>query len=123
MKSLPGEAPGCLGQLPEPGDQRAIKFYFEAVLSRSIEPIIHRPRKEKKLPNVLSEDEVALLFKQIKNLKHKCVIYLAYSAALRQSEVLNLKPTDIDSKRNGIIIRDAKGKKISRSYRKRLCPS
>jgi integrase len=78
----------------------------------SAEPIvIQRPRKEKKLPSVLSEDEVALIFKQIKNLKHKCVIYLIYSAGLRRSEVLNLKPTDIDSKRNCIIIRDAKGKK------------
>lgn len=90
----------------------AIKFYFETVLGQSLEPIvIQRPRKEKKLPNVLSEDEVALIFKQIKNLKHKCIIYLIYSAGLRRSEVLNLKPTDIDSKRNCIIIRDAKGKK------------
>jgi site-specific recombinase XerD len=90
----------------------AIKFYFEAVLGRSLEPIvIQRPRKAKKLPNALSEEEVALLFKQITNLKHKCVIYLIYSAGLRRSEVLNLQPTDIDSKRNCIIIRDAKGKK------------
>ena len=90
----------------------AIKFYFEAVLGRTLEPmVIQRPRKEKKLPQVLSEEEVAQIFKQITNLKHKCAIYLIYSAGLRRSEVLNLKPTDIDSKRNCIVIRDAKGKK------------
>ncbi|MBT9314524.1 tyrosine-type recombinase/integrase [Leptothoe spongobia TAU-MAC 1115] len=90
----------------------AIKFYFEAVLGQSVDPIvIQRPRKAKKLPAVLSEEEVALIFKQIKNLKHKCAIYLIYSAGLRRSEVLNLKPTDIDSKRNCINIRDAKGNK------------
>ena len=90
----------------------AIKFYYEAALGREIEPItIQRPRKEKKLPNVLSEEEIALILKQITNLKHKCAMYLIYSAGLRRSEVLNLKPTDIDSQRNCIIIRDAKGKK------------
>ena len=90
----------------------SIKFFFEAVLGQSLEPIvIQRPKKENKLPNVLSEQEVALILKQIKNLKHKSAIYLIYSAGLRRSEVLNLKPADIDSKRNCIIIRNAKGKK------------
>ena len=90
----------------------AIKFYFEAVLDRPLEPIfIQRPRKAKKLPTVLSEEEVAAIFKQIENLKHKCAIYLIYSAGLRRSEVLKLKPTDIDSKRNCIVIRGAKGQK------------
>ncbi len=90
----------------------AIKFYFESVLGRSLDPIaIQRPRKAKKLPTVLSEEEVASIFKQIENIKHKCAIYLIYSAGLRRSEVLNLKPTDIDSKRNCIVIRDAKGNK------------
>lgn len=90
----------------------AIKFYFEAVLGRSLEPVvIQRPKKEKKLPTVLSEEEVARILKQIRNLKHRCVIYLIYSAGLRRSEVLNLKPTDIDSQRNCIIVRNGKGKK------------
>ena len=90
----------------------AIKFYFEAVLGRQLDPIsVQRPKKEKKLPNVLSEEEVALILKQIKNIKHRCIIYLIYSAGLRRSEVLPLKPTDIDSQRNCIIVRDGKGKK------------
>lgn len=90
----------------------AIKFYYESVLGKKLESIaIQRPKKEKKLPNVLSEDEVVMILKQIKNLKHRCIIYLIYSAGLRRSEVLNLKPTDIDSQRNCIIIREGKGKK------------
>jgi integrase/recombinase XerD len=90
----------------------AIKFYFESVLNRPLEPfVIQRPKKEKKLPTVLSEEEVARILKQIRNLKHRCVIYLIYSAGLRRSEVLNLKPTDIDSQRNCIIVRNGKGKK------------
>jgi len=45
------------------------------------------------------------------NLKHKCIISLAYSAGLRLGEVINLKLLDIDSKRNYIIVRQGKGKK------------
>ncbi len=90
----------------------SIKFYYNAVLGQEIEEVvIQRPRKEKKLPIVLSEMEVALILKQIVNLKHKSAIYLIYSAGLRRSEVISLKPTDIDSARNCIIIRDGKGKK------------
>lgn len=70
---------------------------------------IQRPKKEKKLPVVFSEEEVKLLLNQVKNLKHKCILYLIYSAGLRRSEVLNLKINDIDSKRNCIVIRAAKG--------------
>lgn len=47
--------------------------------------------------------------RQIANLKHRCALYLIYSAGLRRSEVLNLQPTDIDSSRNCIVVRDAKG--------------
>jgi integrase/recombinase XerD len=90
----------------------AIRLWFEGVLGQTLDPVvIPRPKREKKLPTVLSEEEVALIFRQIKNLKHKALLYLIYSAGLRRSEVLNLKPTDIDSARNCIIIREGKGKK------------
>jgi integrase len=87
-------------------------MYYESVLGRKLKPIIvQRPRKEKKLPSVLSEEEIAELFKQVKNLKHRCMLYLVYSAGLRRSEVLSLRPADIDSSRSCIVIRNAKGKK------------
>ncbi len=90
----------------------AIKFYYEKVLGETLHPMnVQRPKKPKKLPIVLSESEVALLLLQVTNLKHKCILFTIYSGGLRRSEVLNLKPTDIDSERNCIIIRDAKGNK------------
>ena len=67
--------------------------------------------KEKKLPVVLSEEEVVKILRHIVNLKHRCIIYLIYSAGLRLSEVINLKISDIDSNRKMITIKGAKGKK------------
>ncbi|NQV17773.1 MAG: site-specific integrase [Armatimonadetes bacterium] len=90
----------------------SIKFYYEKVLGKSVEKYyVPRPRKEKKLPEVLSEEEVTKILKQIKNLKHKCIIYLIYSAGLRLTEVVHLKISDIQSDRKQIFIRSAKGNK------------
>jgi site-specific recombinase XerD len=90
----------------------AIKFYYEKVLGKKLNPMhVQRPRSSKKLPVVLSEDEVKLLLSQVVNLKHKCILYTIYSAGLRRSEVLHLKLADIDSERNCIIIKNAKGNK------------
>ncbi len=90
----------------------AIKFYFEQVLKRErffVE--IPRPKKKIILPNVLAISQVEKLFTQLENLKHKTMIYLAYSAGLRVSEVVNLRIKDIHSARMVINIRGAKGKK------------
>jgi integrase/recombinase XerD len=90
----------------------SIKFYYEKILGRPPEPYyIQRPKSERKLPVVLSEEEVIMILKQIDNLKHKCIIYIIYSAGLRLSEVVNLQVNDIDSKRRVITIRHGKGAK------------
>jgi site-specific recombinase XerD len=90
----------------------SIKFYYEKVLGKPVEKYyVPRPRKEKKLPEVLSEKEVTKILKQIKNLKHKCIIYLIYSAGLRLTEVVHLKISDIQSDRKQIFVRSAKGNK------------
>ncbi|HOX77867.1 MAG TPA: site-specific integrase [Bacteroidales bacterium] len=90
----------------------AIKFYYEQVLGRPVRTYyIQRPKKPKVLPNVLSEEEVQMILNKMDNLKHKCIISLAYSAGLRLGEVINLKPGDIDSKRNYVIVRQGKGMK------------
>jgi integrase/recombinase XerD len=57
------------------------------------------------------ETEIGRLFKAITNLKHKAIVFTAYSAGLRVSEVVNLKQKDIDSTRMTIYIEQAKGKK------------
>ena len=72
---------------------------------------IDRPRREKMLPVVLSEEEVRTIIDKAKNIKHKCILMLIYSGGLRLSEVTNLKIGDVDSKRMQIMIKNAKGKK------------
>lgn len=72
---------------------------------------IERPRKPKRLPEVLSSDEVKNLIDSIINLKHKTLLSLVYSAGLRIGEALQLRVSDIDSKRMLIHIKSAKGKK------------
>jgi site-specific recombinase XerD len=90
----------------------SIKFYYEVVLGLPNRFYsIERPRPEKKLPVVLSQDEVKRMLNCTTNLKHKCIISLLYSAGLRRSELLNLKPTDIDSQRMMVKVNDAKGNK------------
>ena len=90
----------------------AIKFYYEQVLGGKRKfYFLDRPRKEKRLPVVLSEPEVVRIFAQVDNLKHKCLLMLIYSAGLRIGEALHLKVADIDSARGQVNIRGAKGNK------------
>ncbi len=89
-----------------------LKLYYGAVLGRPLDELaVTSPRRKKSLPVVLSEQEVTLLLSQITNLKHKAMMFCIYSAGLRRSELLNLTSSDIDSQRNCIVIRDAKGNK------------
>lgn len=90
----------------------AIKFYLEHVQhGERKEYYLERPIKEVKLPTVLSEAEVQELLLQTRNLKHRCLLFFLYSAGLRISELLNLKPEDIDAQRGLIYVRGGKGKK------------
>ena len=90
----------------------AIKFYFEKVLEKPRTVYkLSRPRKPKKLPNVMSKNEIRKLFNAVSNIKHKAILHLAYSGGLRLSELLNLKIKDIDSNRMLIHIKGGKGKK------------
>ena len=70
---------------------------------------IERPRKEKKLPVVISKKEVTNLINTLGNLKHKCIVSLLYASGLRLNELLNLKPKDIESERMVILVRAGKG--------------
>ena len=63
------------------------------------------------LPKLLNETEIARLFNALDNKKHKAILFTAYSAGLRVSEIANLKIADIDSKRMQIFVSRAKGKK------------
>ena len=90
----------------------SIKLFFKTIRETAIiVEKIYRPKREKLLPNVLSKEEVKAILNAHSNLKHKTMLSLIYSCGLRRSELINLKPNDIDSKRNLVIIRQGKGKK------------
>ncbi|WP_395048163.1 tyrosine-type recombinase/integrase [Flavobacterium sp.] len=90
----------------------AIKLYFRTIKEVKIDvDKIHRPKSSKLLPNVLSKEEIKLILGAHSNIKHKTMLSLIYSCGLRRSELLHLKPADIDSKRGIVIIRQSKGRK------------
>ena len=90
----------------------ALKLFFGYVVHSSINTEeLERPMREKKLPEVLSKNEVKLLIHQISNLKHRAIVSTIYSAGLRVSEALNLTLKDIDSQRMIVHIRQSKGRK------------
>lgn len=90
----------------------AIKLFFK-IENNTVMDIdrVHRPKRAKVLPNVLSKEEVKLILEAHSNVKHKMMLSLIYSCGLRCGELLALKPSDIDSKRNVVLLKNAKGKK------------
>ena len=90
----------------------AIKLYYQTVHNKQLDPdLIKRPKRPKKLPNVLSMDEVAALLNSIRNLKHRTMLALIYGCGLRRSEMLEIKLSDVDSSRMMLLIRNGKGMK------------
>ncbi|MFC4262633.1 tyrosine-type recombinase/integrase [Ferruginibacter yonginensis] len=90
----------------------ALKFYYEQVLGREkFFYEIPRPKKKMQLPKVMGELELGRLFNALTNKKHKAILFTAYSAGLRVSEVAALKIKNIDSDRMQIFVENAKGKK------------
>lgn len=89
----------------------ALKFYYGTMLKNKFVYEVKRPRKDNKLPIVLSKEEVAKILLSIYNIKHKAILMLIYSAGLRVGEVVRLMVEDIASKRMLIHIRGSKGRK------------
>lgn len=90
----------------------SLKIFYKEILNKGkILYDIPRPKKERKLPNILSEIEIKSILSGIKNLKHKAILYMVYSSGLRVSEVASLKVNDIDSKRMLVHIVQGKGRK------------
>lgn len=90
----------------------AIKLFYRNRFNRSMDvDFIQRPRREKRLPNVLSKDEIKSILEAPTNLKHRAMLSLIYACGLRRSELLNLTLKDILSDRGLLFIRQSKGKK------------
>ena len=90
----------------------AIKLFFLVVKDTKIDlERIHRPKRAKVLPNVLSKEEVKAILDAHSNVKHRMMLSMIYSCGLRCGELLALKPVNIDSKRNIVLLKNSKGKK------------
>lgn len=90
----------------------ALKFFYNNIQgSKDVISNIKSPKRQQKLPQILSMEEIFSIFKSIKNPKHRMMIMLIYSAGLRISEAVNLKVSDIDVNRKLIRVAQAKGKK------------
>ncbi len=90
----------------------ALRFFFRHVLRRGeVVEDVRGPRPEKRLPVVLSAEEVARFFKAIPSLKHRTILMLAYGAGLRIGEAVCVRISDIDRQRKVIRVQQGKGKK------------
>ena len=91
---------------------QACSFFFKKVMPVDyIVPSNLYPKKQFKLPNIMTEMQVAQLFKADLSLKERCVVGLLYGCGMRISEVCNLKITDIDSANKRIKVEQGKGGK------------
>ena len=90
----------------------ALRFFFETTLDRHWD-IKHIPRakKQKKLPVIISKEEIQAILNEVNNLKHKTIFYTIYGGGLRVSEVVKLRLKDIDSSNMKIIVSQGKGNK------------
>ena len=90
----------------------AVKLFYKLTGKQPLKfKYIEYPRSEKKLPIVLSQDEIQAMFNACENLKHKVILSLLYSTGLRVSELINLQWQHIDRRRMIINIIAGKGKK------------
>ena len=90
----------------------AIKFYFEQILKKeNYFTQIPRPKRPSILPKAISTQDVKKMLACLDNQKHQLLLKMCYGMGLRVSELVNLKITDIDSKRMQVLIRAGKGKK------------
>ncbi len=102
----------------------ALKFFYTEILGKNISQI-KTPRRSKKLPIILTRNEIKSLLDKTENIKHKLIIELLYSTGLRLSECINLKYSDLDLNEGIGWVRMGKGSKdrifiISEMFKKDL---
>jgi len=89
----------------------SIRFAYTNVLEKDPTVGVKRPKKDKKIPQVLTKQEVLRLIDSTQTLKSNLILQLLYSSGLRVSEIVNLKPVDLDFNENTGWVREGKGKK------------
>ena len=87
-----------------------MRFFFVKTLRRDYKPdYLPYPKQPKRLPTILSQDEVRRLIDAAQNLYHRALVTTLYATGMRRAEVANLKVSDIDSERMLVRIRQGKG--------------
>ena len=87
----------------------AVKFFFKNVLKKEIE--INYMKRPKRLPEVLTQDEVLCIFEATENPKHSLMLKMCYGCGLRVSEIRNLRKEDVRPKEGIMFVRQGKGMK------------
>lgn len=89
-----------------------LRFFYTQVLgNEAMDLFIPRRKKQKKIPEILTFNEVERLFVNTGRAKHRVLLMTTYAGGLRVSEVVRLKITDIDSERMTIRVEQGKGNK------------
>lgn len=102
----------CIRANTQRNYQSAIKLFYEICLNQKNKfKNIPYCKTEKRLPIILSVEEIQKMFNVCENKKHKLILALLYSCSLRVSEIINLKWENVDGSRMVIYILDAKGGK------------
>lgn len=89
----------------------ALLFYFGKILHRGFFARIPRAKQDKKLPSILSSEEITAMLNATANIRHQCMLKLLYGAGLRVGELVRLRTCDIDLDRGLIAIVRSKGAK------------
>ena len=91
----------------------ALRFLYKVSLKKnwSFEDVIPAPKKPEKLPVVLSPEEVLHFLSRVGSIKHRAILTTCYAAGLRISEVICLKPVDIDTQRMSFMWIEARVRK------------
>jgi len=106
LKNDKGNAPNSCGSV-----LTGLRFFYKNVAQKQVTVDYSLRKKPRKLPAVLTMEQVWKLICATNNLKHRLVLMTTYSAGLRASEVIGLKPEHIDSERMLIKVEDGKGNK------------
>src|SRR5579862_8020568 len=90
----------------------ALRFLYTHTLQRKIQiERIPYPRRERKLPLILSREEVKALIEAARTLRHRALLATMYGGGLRVSEVTQLRVADIDAQRSALWVRQGKGRR------------
>jgi integrase/recombinase XerD len=90
----------------------ALKLFFERIINKEIEvEDLRRPRREHRLPEVFSKEEIGRIIGAPVNIKHRTMLATVYSCGLRCGDLINLKLVDVDSERMLLHIKKGKGNK------------